>query len=142
MKTLRNALLLTAIYVVLLLGIHFLHVRFFSVDVVFYAAMGDALLAAVLTGLLLLVPALRRFTLTEKVLLVMVSCTVGSQCSFSLRQRDVGAALHRVVHRQLGEHDLRLGAGQLDHLLGQREDGELRRVAEVDRARGTAPRAP
>jgi hypothetical protein len=72
MKTLRNALLLTAIYVVLLLGIHFLHVRFFSVDVVFYAAMGDALLAAVLTGLLLLVPALRRFTLTEKVLLVMV----------------------------------------------------------------------
>ncbi|MGH8040384.1 MAG: hypothetical protein ACREPC_11030 [Stenotrophomonas sp.] len=72
MKTLRNALLLTAIYVVLLLGIHFLHVRFFSVDVVFYAAIGDALLAAVLTGLLLLVPALRRFTLTEKVLLVMV----------------------------------------------------------------------
>jgi hypothetical protein len=72
MKTLRNALLLTAVYVVLLLGIHFLHVRFFSVDVVFYAAMGDALLAAVLTGLLLLLPALRRFTLTEKVLLVMV----------------------------------------------------------------------
>jgi hypothetical protein len=72
MKTLRNALLLTATYVVLLLGIHFLHVRFFSVDVVFYAAIGDALLAAVLTGLLLLVPALRRFTLTEKVLLVMV----------------------------------------------------------------------
>ncbi|WP_421569146.1 hypothetical protein [Stenotrophomonas sp. PD6] len=72
MKTLRNALLLTAVYVMLLLGIHFLHVRFFSVDVVFYAAMGDALLAAVLTGLLLLMPALRRFTLTEKVLLVMV----------------------------------------------------------------------
>ncbi|WP_102946331.1 hypothetical protein [Stenotrophomonas sp. VV52] len=72
MKTLRNALLLTAVYVLLLLGIHFLHVRFFSVDVVFYAAIGDALLAAVLTGLLLLVPALRRFTLTEKVLLVAV----------------------------------------------------------------------
>lgn len=72
MKTLRNALLLTAVYVMLLLGIHFLHVRFFSVDVVFYAAIGDALLAAVLTGLLLLVPALRRFTLTEKVLLVAV----------------------------------------------------------------------
>ena len=72
MKTLRNALLLTALYVVLLLGIHFLHVRFFSVDVVFYAAIGDALLAAVLTGLLLLLPALRRFTVTEKVLLVAV----------------------------------------------------------------------
>lgn len=72
MKTLRNALLLTVVYVVLLLGIHFLHVRFFSVDVVFYAAIGDALLAAVLTGLLLLLPALRRFTVTEKVLLVAV----------------------------------------------------------------------
>ncbi|MFL9583150.1 hypothetical protein [Stenotrophomonas sp. AB1(2024)] len=72
MKTLRNALLLTAVYVVLLLGIHFLHVRFFSVDVVFYAAIGDALLAAVVTSLLLLVPALRRFTLAEKVLLVAV----------------------------------------------------------------------
>jgi hypothetical protein len=72
MKTLRNALLLTVVYVVVLLGIHFLHVRFFSVDVVFYAAIGDALLAAVLTGLLLLLPALRRFTVTEKVLLVAV----------------------------------------------------------------------
>jgi len=72
MKTLCNALLLTIVFVVLLLGIHFLHVRFFSVDVVFYAAIGDALLAAVLTGLLLLVPALRRFTVTEKVLLVAV----------------------------------------------------------------------
>lgn len=72
MKSLRNALLLTALYVALLLGIHFLHVRFFSVDVVFYAAIGDAVLAAVLAGLLLLLPALRRFTLTEKVLLVLV----------------------------------------------------------------------
>ncbi|MBT2768158.1 hypothetical protein J7J08_10965 [Stenotrophomonas sp. ISL-67] len=72
MKTLRNALLLTAFYVVLLLGIHFLHVRFFNVDVVFYAAIGDALLAAAVTSLLLLVPALRRFTPTEKVLLVLV----------------------------------------------------------------------
>jgi hypothetical protein len=72
MKTLRNALLLTIVYVVLLLGIHFLHVRFFAVDVVFYAAIGDALLAAVLAGLLLLVPALRRFTVTEKVLLIAV----------------------------------------------------------------------
>ncbi|MFG3448694.1 hypothetical protein ACGFZ3_08930 [Stenotrophomonas sp. NPDC047960] len=72
MKTLRNALLLTIVYVVLLLGIHFLHVRFFAVDVVFYAAIGDALLTAVLTGLLLLLPALRRFTVTEKVLLIAV----------------------------------------------------------------------
>ncbi len=72
MTTLLKAGLLTLVYIGLLLGIHFLHVRFFTVDVVFYAAIGDALLAAVLTGLLLLLPALRRFTVTEKVLLVAV----------------------------------------------------------------------
>ncbi len=72
MKTLRNALLLTSVYVLLLLGIHFLHVRYFPVDVVFYAAIGDALMAAVLTGLLLLLPRFRTFTPAEKVLLAVV----------------------------------------------------------------------
>jgi len=63
---------LTFVYVVLLLSIHFMHVRLLSVDVVFYAAIGDAVVAAILTGLLLLVPALRGFTATERVLLIAV----------------------------------------------------------------------
>jgi len=72
MTTLLKAGLLTLVYIGLLLGIHFLHVRFFTVDVVFYAAIGDALLAAVATGLLLLASPYRAFTPAERVLLALV----------------------------------------------------------------------
>ncbi|MFI8717275.1 hypothetical protein ACIGHF_05230 [Stenotrophomonas sp. NPDC077464] len=72
MKTLLKAALLTLVYIGLLLGIHYLHVRFFTVDVVFYAAIGDALLAAVLTGLVLLASPFRAFTPAERVLLALV----------------------------------------------------------------------
>lgn len=72
MTTLLKAGLLTLVYIGLLLGIHFLHVRFFTVDVVFYAAIGDALLAAVATGLLLLASPFRAFTPAERVLLALV----------------------------------------------------------------------
>ncbi len=72
MTTLLKAGLLTLVYIGLLLGIHFLHVRFFTVDVVFYAAIGDALLAAVVTGLLLLAAPFRAFTPAERVLLALV----------------------------------------------------------------------
>ncbi|MDQ1109905.1 hypothetical protein QE424_003064 [Stenotrophomonas rhizophila] len=72
MKTLLKAALLTLVYIGLLLGIHYLHVRFFTVDVVFYAAIGDTLLAAGVTGLLLLAAPFRLFTPTERVLLALV----------------------------------------------------------------------
>lgn len=72
MKTLLKAALLTLVYIGLLLGIHYLHVRFFTVDVVFYAAIGDALLAAGVTGLLLLAAPFRLFTPTERALLALV----------------------------------------------------------------------
>lgn len=72
MKTVLKALSLTLVYVALLLAIHYLHVRFFTVDVVFYAAIGDALLAALATGLLLLAPPFRAFTPAERVLLATV----------------------------------------------------------------------
>ncbi len=72
MKTILKAALLTLVYIGLLLVIHYLHVRFFAVDVVFYAAIGDALLAAVATGLLLLASPFRAFTPAERVLLALV----------------------------------------------------------------------
>jgi len=72
MKTILKAALLTLVYIGLLLVIHYLHVRFFTVDVVFYAAIGDALLAAVATGLLLLASPFRAFTPAERVLLALV----------------------------------------------------------------------
>ena len=46
---------------------------------------------------------------------------------------DVGAALLRIVGRQRLVDDLRARVGHLDHGLGQLQQGELVRVADVDR---------
>ena len=60
---------------------------------------------------------------------------------------DVGLALGRIVLRQRPAHELRGRAGHRQHLLGQLQDGELARVAEVDRpghvvGRGHHPQKP
>lgn len=72
MNNLLKAVSLTAIYVVVLLATYILHMRFFAVDVVFYAAIGDAFIALAITALLFLAPAFRLFTRLEKVLLAAV----------------------------------------------------------------------
>ncbi|WP_414489209.1 hypothetical protein [Stenotrophomonas maltophilia] len=60
---------LTAVYVVVLLAVYVIHMRYFAVDVVFYAAIGDAFIALVITGLLLLLPCFRALSGLEKSLL-------------------------------------------------------------------------
>lgn len=67
-----KAATLTVVYVVVLLSIYFVHMRFGRVDVVFYAAIVDALLALVLTSSLFLLPAFRRLAGLEKTLLAVV----------------------------------------------------------------------
>ena len=52
MKIVR-ALAATALFVVLLLLTYYLHIRYFTVNVVFYAAIADGVIAAVVTGLLI-----------------------------------------------------------------------------------------
>ena len=73
MKLIR-ALGLTLIYIVLLLAIYLVHARAFPVDVVLYAALIDAVLAAIaLVALIVLLPPLRRaFSGFEYVLLVTI----------------------------------------------------------------------
>jgi hypothetical protein len=46
--------------------------RYFAVDVVFYAAIGDAFIALVITGLLLLLPGFRALSRLEKTLLCII----------------------------------------------------------------------
>jgi len=53
MKLLKSVLA-TLVFIVVLVCVYLLHVRYFSVDVVFYSAMLDVLIAAVLSWLLLL----------------------------------------------------------------------------------------
>lgn len=50
MTKLFRALLASAVFLVVLVAIYALHVRLFRVDVVFYAAITDAVLAALLVG--------------------------------------------------------------------------------------------
>jgi hypothetical protein len=61
------------------------------------------------------------------------SCDLRFPAELSLGKRDVGAALFRVIRGQRQVHHLHLGAGELQHALGQFQHGELMRVAEVDR---------
>jgi hypothetical protein len=49
MKTIR-ALAASGIFVFFLLGVYYVHINYFKVDVVFYAAIFDAVLAAVVVG--------------------------------------------------------------------------------------------
>lgn len=63
---------LTAVYVVVLLAVYVIHMRNFAVDVVFYAAIGDAFIALVITGLLLLLPCFRALSGLEKSLLCII----------------------------------------------------------------------
>jgi hypothetical protein len=69
MKFVR-ALAATALFVVLLLLTYYLHIRYFTVNVVFYAAIADGVIAAVVTGLL--VAGSRHFNGFEKLQLVVI----------------------------------------------------------------------
>ena len=69
MKFVR-ALAATALFVALLLLTYYLHIRYFTVNVVFYAAIADGVIAAVVTGLL--VAGSRHFNGFEKLQLVVI----------------------------------------------------------------------
>lgn len=72
MKTIKSTLA-TCLFVVLLLFIYYLHVRYFRVNVVFYAAIADGIAAAAITGtLIFLVHYFGNLTQFEKMLLIVI----------------------------------------------------------------------
>jgi hypothetical protein len=84
-KKLSRAVVATALYALLLLAVYYAHVRFGRVNVVFYAAIADALLAALLAGVLLLV--WRYFSIFngfEKLQLVMIWALAGYAFAISV----------------------------------------------------------
>jgi hypothetical protein len=73
MIKISRAGLATLLFLLLLVGIYYLHVNFFRVDVVFFAAIGDGVIAALVAGVGLF--GLRFFdplNLFEKLLLVVI----------------------------------------------------------------------
>ncbi|WP_374412216.1 hypothetical protein [Hydrogenophaga sp.] len=69
MKILR-ALAASLLFAILLLATYYVHIRFFTVNVVFYAAIADGVIAALLTGLVM--SGSRSFNGFEKLLLVVI----------------------------------------------------------------------
>ena len=80
-----RALLATAAFLLILPALHHAHIAFFRVDVVFYAALADVVLAAILAGLLLFgldhFKPLGRF---EKLQLVMIWLLTGYALAISV----------------------------------------------------------
>ena len=82
---LSRAFLAGLIFVFLLLLVYYLHVAYFSVNVVFYAAIADAVIATVLTGALLFVlPYFRVFNPFEKILLAFIFLLLGYSFAISV----------------------------------------------------------
>lgn len=84
MKTIR-ALVASLLYIFILAITYLVHINFFNVDVVFYAAIGDALIAAVLAGWILF--ALKYFGLLnyfEKIQMLCIWVLAGYALAISV----------------------------------------------------------
>lgn len=80
-----KACLASLLFLTLLVGIYWLHMRFFRVDVVFYAAIADACIAAAITAAVLFgARYFSLFTGFEKILLVVVWLLTGYALAISL----------------------------------------------------------
>jgi len=70
---LKQALSASAIFLILLVGFYWFHVHHLRVNVVFYAAIFDGVLAAIVTGLMLyFLPAFNAFNFFEKSQMVVI----------------------------------------------------------------------
>lgn len=72
------------IYIATLIVVYFIHIQFFYVDVVFYSALGDALIATSIAGaILFLLKVFHVLTRLEKVQLIVIWLLVGYSLAIS-----------------------------------------------------------
>lgn len=83
MKNLK-LLVVLAIYCLLYLFTYYVHISYFTVDIIFYAALFDAIFAAIITAAILYLPYFSLFNVFEKQLLVIVLLLVGYAISISV----------------------------------------------------------
>ena len=80
-----RALAATVLFVVLLIAVYYVHVTFFRVGVVFYAAITDGIIATVLASMILLAtPYFRIFDNFNKLLLVIIWLLAGYSYAISI----------------------------------------------------------
>jgi hypothetical protein len=84
MKIIR-ALAASGIFIFCLIVIYYIHINYFKVDVVFYAAIFDAVLAAVISGFMLwILPYFRQFGGFEKFQLITIWLLIGYSLAISV----------------------------------------------------------
>jgi hypothetical protein len=84
MKLIRSGIA-TAIFVMLLFLIYYIHITYFSVNVVFYAAIADAVLATLIAGLILfLLTYFRHFNWFEKSQMILIWLLAGYAFAISV----------------------------------------------------------
>lgn len=82
---LPQVIISSAIFSFLLFLIYYLHIRFFKVDVVFYAAISDGIIAALIAAVLIYLHSyFSVFTCTEKYLLVSIWLVCGYAFAISV----------------------------------------------------------
>lgn len=75
----------SAIFGIILLVVYYLHIKFFRVDVVFYAAISDGIIAALISGIIIYLHRyFTIFTHTEKYLLVSIWLVCGYAFAISV----------------------------------------------------------
>lgn len=80
-----KTLLASALYLIVLVLIYYIHVNYFKVDVVFYSAITDAIIAtAVAGGALLFFTSFKVFNLFEKFQLIVIWLITGYALAISL----------------------------------------------------------
>lgn len=79
----KNSILASLLFVLILAIIYFLHNRFFSVNVVFYAAIGDAIIAALIGAVLLWFKS-NWFSSFEKIQLIAIWLLAGYAFAISV----------------------------------------------------------
>lgn len=84
MKLIRSAIA-TAIFVMLLFLIYYIHITYFSVNVVFYAAIADGILATLAAGLFLFIAGyFRLFNWFEKTQMLLIWLLAGYAFAISV----------------------------------------------------------
>ena len=83
MKHLKMLIVL-AVYCLLFFVTYYIHISFFTVDIIFYAALFDAVFAAMITVAILFLPCFSLFDAFEKQMLVVVLLLIGYSISISV----------------------------------------------------------
>lgn len=83
-KKFLRAFEIAGVFLGLLFLIYLIHIRFFSVNVVFYAAIADGVLATALTWAILFIPRYSVFDSFEKTLLIVIGLVMGYSYAISV----------------------------------------------------------